>query len=419
MQQPLSNTGTRLFRKMQYDPLLPIVYVIAFLCFVLVGAAIFQIDTTPTLLIYIDLVVGIFSLVIGVLIQKTTSKIPRRLFAGVVAVGSIAALTTDRGESTSTLIISTVPILIFILAEQSLWPILLEPLFLVITVLVTSSNQVTGAFVGFHLLIFLTMGGVSINARRSAERALEAERRADQESARAEQESERAENEGRIKRMFGSISHELNNATTGMAALLSLVIQHVQNDPFLNRSISALQWNISDVQRLSNQLRLLAKTGDIHLEMERFPVRQLIDNMVTEAESWVAQHSRSITITVHCNDAINICGNEFWLGLYLRTHIKNCLEAIDQSSGDGAIEIHVTQGDGITISISDSGPGFPADRLVQLNDPSSGTGIGTSKTSGTGIGIPFMKMVALLHNAQLVFSNKNGTGAVVELRLRG
>jgi signal transduction histidine kinase len=283
-------------------------------------------------------------------------------------------------------------------------------LFLTATAILSNMATISAAFVGFHIFIFLTIGGVSMYARQSVERALAAERR-------AEMEAQRAESEGRIKKMFASIAHELNNATTGMAALMPFVIEHGGSDRFLAQSLNAMQWNILDIQRIANQLRLLAKNGDITLEKAVFPLRPLIDNMVTEAESWVAQHGRDIAISVCCDADLYIYANEFWIGLYLRTLLKNCLEAIDQSGGVGAISVRVEQCAGVAITIADTGPGFPPDKLGQLNDHDSG--IGTNKAAGTGIGIPFMKMVALLHDARIVFANKNGRGAIVELHLQG
>ncbi len=398
-------------RALHNDPLIPVCYLISGISLGLAAATLLNLDQqAPVLIIYIDIVVGILSLGLAIWIHRSARMLPRRLFAAMIAVACLVALPTERQEPSSTLIISTIPVLIMILAEQSVWPIWLDPLFLIATILLSNTARVSAAFVAFHGFIFLTIGGVSVYARRNAERA-------ELEARRAELEADRAENEGRIKRMFGSISHELNNAVTGIASLLPLVAEGMADDLFRKRSLNAIEWNILDIQRIANQLRLLAKTGDISLEQTVFPLKPLIDKLVIEAESWVALHGRAITIVSSCNPGLKIYGNEFWLGLYLRTLLKNCLEAIDQSGGSGLISVSVEQRDGLAITVADSGPGFPQDKLGHLNDRDSG--IGTSKAAGTGIGIPFMKMVAGLHNARIIFANKPPGGAVVELRLRG
>ena len=297
-------------RALQNDPLLAVCYLISFLALFLAAATALNIDeNVPIIIFYVDLVVGIGSLGMAQWIERSAAMLPRRLFAGFIALACLVVLAAQRDEPSSTLIISIVPILVLILAEQSLWPIWLDPLVLIVTAVLSKLSNLSAAFIGFHVFIFLTIGGVSVSARRNVERALEAERR-------AEQETQRAENEGRIKKMFGSISHELNNATTGMAALMPLLIEQGEHDSLLQRSLHAIQWNILDIQRIANQLRLLAKTGDITLTKTVFPLKPLIETLVAEAESWVAQRDRAISIAVTCDPTLHIYANEFWLGLY-------------------------------------------------------------------------------------------------------
>ncbi|WP_158231274.1 HAMP domain-containing sensor histidine kinase [Bradyrhizobium sp. C9] len=64
------------------------------------------------------------------------------------------------------------------------------------------------------------------------------------------------------------------------------------------------------------------------------------------------------------------------------------------------------------ISISDSGPGIPPDRLNEIFDP-----FFTTKEQGMGIGLSIARTIVLAHSGQIWAENQSGGGAVFHLSL--
>ena len=152
---------SRVVKLLSHDTLVLVCYLLSAICLVLVAVMLLDRDLNPPFqLLIIDCLVAGVSLGFAMIIQRTPSRLPRRLFAGVITLACLAALPTERSDASSTLIISTVPVLVLILAEQSLWPIALDPLFLGIASFLSPTTQFSAAFIGFHALIFLTKSAI-------------------------------------------------------------------------------------------------------------------------------------------------------------------------------------------------------------------------------------------------------------------
>ena len=99
--------------------------------------------------------------------------------------------------------------------------------------------------------------------------------------------------------------------------------------------------------------------------------------------------------------------------------VKNAGEAVEEraeNAPDGwtpAIAVAMrADHDAVTIRIADNGPGLPADRS-RLFDPYV-----TTKTGGTGLGLPIVKKIVEEHGGSLSLSDRpDGQGAVAEIRL--
>ncbi len=69
-------------------------------------------------------------------------------------------------------------------------------------------------------------------------------------------------------------------------------------------------------------------------------------------------------------------------------------------------------GSSAVISIVDSGPGIPADKLAQVFDP-----FFTTKAQGMGIGLSIARTIILAHKGQIWAENQSGGGAAFHFTL--
>ena len=82
---------------------------------------------------------------------------------------------------------------------------------------------------------------------------------------------------------------------------------------------------------------------------------------------------------------------------------------------DGRLVIGRTEGNGGTsalISISDSGPGIPAEKLNRIFDP-----FFTTKAQGMGIGLCIARTIVLAHHGRIWAENQTARGVVFRLTL--
>ena len=78
--------------------------------------------------------------------------------------------------------------------------------------------------------------------------------------------------------------------------------------------------------------------------------------------------------------------------------MMNAIQAMDNS---GEITIRFTKSnESVTFQVQDSGPGIPADLLDKIFEP-----LFTTKSRGTGLGLPAVKMIIQQHQGTIRISN--------------
>ena len=120
---------------------------------------------------------------------------------------------------------------------------------------------------------------------------------------------------------------------------------------------------------------------------------------------------------VQIPDDIQVKGDSFLLHQAIGNLIQN---AVDFSPDNGQIEL-TGQGDQkqIKFTVDDHGPGIPDfakdkifDRFFSLQRPNSGK-------KSTGLGLNFVKEVAILHNGEVKLENRAEKGVRATLILKG
>ena len=127
------------------------------------------------------------------------------------------------------------------------------------------------------------------------------------------------------------------------------------------------------------------------------------------------QYQTNVTI-LHESDSGSIqCHQESLIGA-LQNLIANAIEATEEVAAGSEVVVRIDQKDHfLTVSISDNGPGLSDVAKEKLTEP-----FYTTKSNGTGLGLPVVNAVVRAHHGKLDFFNQPEGGAcfVISLPLK-
>jgi signal transduction histidine kinase len=95
--------------------------------------------------------------------------------------------------------------------------------------------------------------------------------------------------------------------------------------------------------------------------------------------------------------------------------IENAAQAIGEGGRGGRIEVSTRIAEGaLELTIADNGPGVAPDILPRVFEP-----LYSTKSFGTGLGLPAVKQIIEQHGGEVRFDSALGKGTRVAIRLPG
>jgi PAS domain S-box-containing protein len=210
--------------------------------------------------------------------------------------------------------------------------------------------------------------------------------------------------------LASALAHEINQP---LAAILrnteaaELFMQH--KSPDLDEVRAILSDIRKDDQRAGNvidRMRTLLKRQDLNKQ----PVD--VAELIGEVDALVRSDAAARRIRLELNVADNlppVFGDHVHLQQVLLNLIVNGMDAVDEASqGNRRVSVSATldRANTVEISVSDSGPGIPADKLTHIFDP-----FFTTKPKGMGMGLPISRTIIEAHNGRIWAENRNEGGA--------
>ncbi|MCP9612065.1 sensor histidine kinase [Coprobacter tertius] len=197
----------------------------------------------------------------------------------------------------------------------------------------------------------------------------------------------KAEESDRLKSAFlASMSHEIRtplNAIIGFSNLLLYADDQTEKEQYnalINHNNELLLKLIDDILDLSK-----IESGSLELIPSWFNLSEFIEECIKEFSS---QAPPQVKIIFHKADY------DFWVELdimRIKQILNNFISNALKNTTQGSIEIsYQTQPNGIKISVSDTGPGIPPDKIDKIFERFEKL---NSFTQGIGLGLPICKSI--------------------------
>lgn len=205
-----------------------------------------------------------------------------------------------------------------------------------------------------------------------------------------------------------SLSHEVRNALTAMRIDLQHAVRQLPDEstatPLVKRTLDTVRRLDSTV---TGALRV-ARSGQ-H-PMTRVDLAPLLRRAIESAEPSFAQHEATLAPLTLESEPVEVDGNTAALEQLFLNLLLNAAQAL-HAGGRAQVEVRA-HGDQVVIRIGDDGPGVDASTL---ND--SGSVLHSTKSDGTGLGLPIARRIAAAHGGGLRIESVVGNGTTVVVTL--
>jgi two-component system sensor histidine kinase FlrB len=138
----------------------------------------------------------------------------------------------------------------------------------------------------------------------------------------------------------------------------------------------------------------------------------LVELIAESRQLLCKQYQAEITIENTASDTFIQCHQESLIGA-IQNLISNGIEAAEEKGATAKIRISIrAENNSLMVAISDNGPGLPSSTKDKITEP-----FYTTKSNGTGLGLPVVNAVVRAHHGTLSFYNQPTGGACFIINL--
>lgn len=236
-------------------------------------------------------------------------------------------------------------------------------------------------------------------------------REAYEELQNAQEQMVRSEKLSIIGTLSAAIAHDMANAVAPMVTLLDLVLERGHVD---ENSQEVMQRQLGRLMALVQRLRSFAGRADDEQAaraLEPTDVNEVVNNSLTLIRTELAHEG----IALHLDLAENlppVMASAAQLDRVLLNLCLNAMEAMEQEPKSLTITT-ARDGDEVTISVADTGPGIPPEIQDRLFEP-----FFTTKPQGTGLGLfSCRRIIEEEHHGTMELDSRPGQGTTITMRL--
>lgn len=212
--------------------------------------------------------------------------------------------------------------------------------------------------------------------------------------------------------MVGGIAHQLNNPLVGVVNMAQLAEREVEDPSQIRALLGEIRRAGSDCRAFVRRMLEFSKVS--RFESKPTSIAALIDDTVLMFRQ---TESRHLPVEIELPDpSPELVIDPILIRHALFNLLQNAAQATDGQAGITlrlAAQVDpATKRPGWALTVSDHGRGIPPEALDKIFVP-----FFTTRSDGTGLGLPVVQQVAALHEGHVVAANQPGGGAEFTLWL--
>lgn len=212
--------------------------------------------------------------------------------------------------------------------------------------------------------------------------------------------------------MAAGIAHEIRNPLGGIALYASTLAAEVSDRPMASQLVAKISKGVKGLNTLISDM--LAFTRDLTLNKQETDLADMLLAAVEIVMPTLLQHKVKVNIDDGLT-GLTVNVDAKMMERVLVNLIGNAAEAIGESRATGG-EVLITARpirDQVDLTITDNGPGIPADVIEKIFNP-----FFTTKHTGTGLGLAIVHRIIESHGGTIRAENlPDGKGARFVMRI--
>jgi C4-dicarboxylate-specific signal transduction histidine kinase len=214
-----------------------------------------------------------------------------------------------------------------------------------------------------------------------------------------------------VGEIAASLAHELSQPLTNIYLIADRMEMSLQQrqDESLNKYFEDLNRNTQKAGDILGRIRTFIQSKNTHFE------RVELSQVITDVSALIHDlaYNESVELQVlFPPQGLAVWADPVQLSQIFMNVLRNAIQAT-HGQASRRLQIRVwREGEMAHITLTDNGPGLPAEALSQ-----AGTAFFTTKPEGLGVGLSISKSIAQQHGGSLSIGNSPTGGAVVALQL--
>jgi heavy metal sensor kinase len=221
-----------------------------------------------------------------------------------------------------------------------------------------------------------------------------------------------------MREFMTDASHELRTPLAIIRGEADVVLSQDRDDGEYKESLAIIQDEAKRLSRIVDDMLALARAdaGQHSLKIQEFYLNDLVEDVCRVMQVLATQ--KQITLILQPTDDLPFRGDED----RIRRLVLNLLDnAVKYTPPGGCISVKIESlAEGVTITISDTGVGIPAEAMPHVFERFYRVDKARSRTEGgSGLGLAIAKWIAEARHGSIELVSQPGQGSTFKVMLRG